>query len=157
MLYHSVLMHRLIDKQACTSFECLDRLLVNGGKWRMARVTVEDCLENVNSRFALVQLTVRRVLQLRRGAFPLINAPKNKEVVVALREIAAKKVTVDSIRQFEELDIPSLPASSSSLEESAAIHKELEEILESETQLGIDSEMEIKDDESLNETVEDED
>jgi DNA-directed RNA polymerase subunit omega len=123
----------------------------------MARVTVEDCLENVNSRFALVQLTVRRVLQLRRGAFPLINAPKNKEVVVALREIAAKKVTVDSIRQFEELDIPSLPASSSSLEESAAIHKELEEILESETQLGIDSEMEIKDDESLNETVEDED
>jgi DNA-directed RNA polymerase subunit omega len=123
----------------------------------MARVTVEDCLENVNSRFALVQLAVRRVLQLRRGAFPLINTPKNKEVVVALREIAAKRVTVDSIRQFEELDIPSLPASSSLMEESAAIHKEVEEILESETQLGIDSEMEVKDDASLNETMEDED
>jgi DNA-directed RNA polymerase subunit omega len=70
----------------------------------MARVTIEDCLERVENRFALVHLTVRRVLQLRRGATPLVDAPKNKEVVGALREIAVGRVTMDNIRQFEELE-----------------------------------------------------
>lgn len=67
----------------------------------MARVTVEDCLRQVENRFALVHLAVRRVLQLRKGATPLIDAPKNKEVVVALREIAAGKVTPENILELE--------------------------------------------------------
>ncbi|MEN6437175.1 MAG: DNA-directed RNA polymerase subunit omega [Syntrophobacter sp.] len=69
----------------------------------MARVTVEDCLRNVDSRFTLVHLAVRRVLQLR-GGMPLImeNSKGNKEVVMALREIASGSVTVDNIRQIEE-------------------------------------------------------
>jgi DNA-directed RNA polymerase subunit omega len=69
----------------------------------MARVTVEDCLKNVDSRFTLVHLAVRRVLQLRGGApLTMENVKGNKEVVMALREIAAEKVTVDNIREIEE-------------------------------------------------------
>ncbi len=62
----------------------------------MARVTVEDCLERVSSRFTLVYLTIERVKQLRKGAKPLV-ACKNKEIVTALREIAQGKVTFDNI------------------------------------------------------------
>ncbi len=71
----------------------------------MARVTVEDCLEKVDSRFSLVHLTVERVKQLRKGAKPLVRC-KNKEIVQALREIAAGKVTFENLeelsRQTEE-------------------------------------------------------
>ncbi|MFP6664982.1 MAG: DNA-directed RNA polymerase subunit omega [Deltaproteobacteria bacterium] len=59
----------------------------------MARVTVEDCLEKVPSRFELVVLASKRAKQLLKGSRPLIDA-NNKEVVSALREIAAGKVTV---------------------------------------------------------------
>ena len=57
----------------------------------MARITVEDCLEQVNNRFLLVQMTVRRLKQYREGYEPLVES-KNKQVVTALREIAAGKV-----------------------------------------------------------------
>ncbi len=57
----------------------------------MARVTVEDCLEHVENRFALVHLAARRARQLARGAHPLVKCD-NKPVVTALREIAAGKV-----------------------------------------------------------------
>jgi DNA-directed RNA polymerase subunit omega len=58
----------------------------------MARVTIEDCLKRVDNRFELIHLTAKRVEQLRRGAVPQVYAPKNKEIVRALREIAAGKV-----------------------------------------------------------------
>lgn len=67
----------------------------------MARVTIEDCLKKVNNRFSLVHLGAKRVIQLRKGAAPLVEAPKNKEVVLALREIAAGAVDFDSIAQLE--------------------------------------------------------
>ena len=67
----------------------------------MARVTIEDCLKKVNNRFSLVHLGAKRVIQLRKGAAPLVEAPKNKEVVLALREIAAGAVNFDSIAQLE--------------------------------------------------------
>lgn len=57
----------------------------------MARVTVEDCLEHVENRFALCHLAIRRVKQLEKGANPLVDC-KNKNVVRSLREIAAQKV-----------------------------------------------------------------
>ena len=77
----------------------------------MARVTIEDCLMKVNNRFTLVHLGAKRVIQLRKGATPLVDAPKNKEVVLALREIAAGKVDFDSILQIEpdELVTGALP------------------------------------------------
>lgn len=58
----------------------------------MARVTIEDCLKRVDNRFELIHLAAKRVEQLRRGAVPLVYAPKNKEIVRALREIAAGQV-----------------------------------------------------------------
>lgn len=57
----------------------------------MARVTVEDCLEKVPSRFELVLLAARRAKQLLKGSRPLVES-NNKEVVTALREVAAEKV-----------------------------------------------------------------
>jgi DNA-directed RNA polymerase subunit omega len=57
----------------------------------MARITVEDCLNNVNNRFALIHMAAKRVRQLRKGTEPTI-VSKNKDIVVALREIAAGNV-----------------------------------------------------------------
>lgn len=67
----------------------------------MARVTVEDCLREVPNRFSLVHLTAKRVRQLREGAPPMIPV-KNKEVVVALREIAAGYVYPVSAAEAEK-------------------------------------------------------
>ncbi len=64
----------------------------------MARVTVEDCLERVDNRFLLVMLASKRVKQLYKGARPMIeNKGENKNVVLALREIAAGKVNYDLV------------------------------------------------------------
>lgn len=57
----------------------------------MARITVEDCLKNVDNRFTLIHMAAKRVRQLRKGAEQTI-VSKNKDIVVALREIAASKV-----------------------------------------------------------------
>jgi DNA-directed RNA polymerase subunit omega len=71
----------------------------------MARVTIEDCLEKVNNRFLLVHLSAKRVMQLRKGAPLLIEAPKNKEVVLALREIAAGKINFDNIVKIDQDEV----------------------------------------------------
>ncbi len=60
----------------------------------MARVTVEDCLEHEENRFALVVLAARRARQLMKGA-PSLVPSKNREAVTALREIAAHRVHWD--------------------------------------------------------------
>jgi len=55
----------------------------------MARVTVEDCLENVDNRFELVMLATRRARQMREfGAEPMVPEENDKPTVIALREIA---------------------------------------------------------------------
>ncbi len=59
----------------------------------MARITVEDCLEKIPNRFELVLGAARRAKQLLKGARPLVES-NNKDVVTALREIAAGKITV---------------------------------------------------------------
>ncbi|TFG95026.1 MAG: DNA-directed RNA polymerase subunit omega [Myxococcales bacterium] len=61
----------------------------------MARITIEDCTRHVPNRFHLVQMTTIRAKQLKKGANPLVQAEENKEVVVALREIAAGCVQPD--------------------------------------------------------------
>ncbi len=74
----------------------------------MARVTVEDCLRVEPSRFRLIHLAIQRIKQLRKGAKPLVECD-NKEIVCALREIAAGKVTWENIEQLgketEELSL----------------------------------------------------
>ncbi len=57
----------------------------------MARISVEDCLKRVANRFALVTLASARTKQLYKGSAPRVQAD-NKEIVLALREIAAGKV-----------------------------------------------------------------
>lgn len=61
----------------------------------MARVTVEDCLDKVENRFLLVMLASKRVKQLYKGAKPLVDSRSNRQVVSALREIAAGKVSYE--------------------------------------------------------------
>ena len=60
----------------------------------MARITVEDCLQRIPNRFELVLGAAKRAKQLLKGARPLVETD-NKEVVTALREIAATKVTLE--------------------------------------------------------------
>jgi DNA-directed RNA polymerase subunit omega len=72
----------------------------------MARVTVEDCMKRVNNRFLLVHLASKRVIQLRKGAKALVEAPKNKEIVQALREIAAGVVTFETLPNLEPDQLP---------------------------------------------------
>jgi len=54
----------------------------------MARVTVEDCLDNVENRFDLVMVATRRARQISNGKEPLVELENDKPTVVALREIA---------------------------------------------------------------------
>ncbi len=63
----------------------------------MARVTVEDCLENVENRFKLVLLASKRARQLGKGAEEFIPRDNDKDTVLALREIAEGHVTEDNI------------------------------------------------------------
>jgi len=59
----------------------------------MARVTVEDCLENMDSRFELVLVASKRARQLARGHEANLEWDNDKPTVMALREIAEKMVT----------------------------------------------------------------
>ncbi len=59
----------------------------------MARVTVEDCLENVDNRFQLVLVATKRARQLANGRDAMVEWEKDKPTVVALREIAEGYVT----------------------------------------------------------------
>ena len=61
----------------------------------MARITIEDCMEQVPNRFQLVQMAAIRAKQLKRGAQAFLDKDTNKEVVTALREIADGIVTPD--------------------------------------------------------------
>ena len=58
----------------------------------MARITIEDCLKRVENRFKLIHMTAARVRQIREGAEYLVSSPKNEDIVVAMREVAAGKV-----------------------------------------------------------------
>jgi len=65
----------------------------------MARVTVEDCLENVDNRFELVMVSSKRARQLANGGKePLVDWENDKPTVVALREIAAGLITNDILK-----------------------------------------------------------
>jgi DNA-directed RNA polymerase subunit omega len=65
----------------------------------MARVTVEDCVDKVSSRFDLVLFSAHRARQLSGGAEPLLDRDRDKNPVVALREIAAKSVKPEDLKE----------------------------------------------------------
>ena len=60
----------------------------------MARITIEDCLERVENRFALAVAAMKRAKQIVKGAKPLCEETDNKSVVLSLREIAEERVKV---------------------------------------------------------------
>ena len=70
----------------------------------MARVTVEDCLDNVENRFELVLVAAKRTRQLMLGADPLVPEDRDKLTVIALREIAEGMIT-RSILEEQEIDL----------------------------------------------------
>ena len=65
----------------------------------MARVTVEDCVDKVSSRFELVLLAGQRAREIAAGASLTIERDNDKDPVVALREIAEETVTPDDLRE----------------------------------------------------------
>jgi DNA-directed RNA polymerase subunit omega len=73
----------------------------------MARITVDDCLENVDNRFELVMVTAHRAKRLlRKTAEPLIDDYRNnREVVTALREIADGAVKPIKVVETSQLEV----------------------------------------------------
>ncbi len=63
----------------------------------MARITVEDCLDNVDNRFELVLTATKRARQIANGAEPLVEEENDKPTVIALREIAEGFITAESV------------------------------------------------------------
>ncbi len=83
----------------------------------MARLTVEDCLENINNRYDLVLLASKRARQIARGADPQVEEEADKPTVIALREISEGLVTDENIDKLdrrpgfdeeEELEFPAV-------------------------------------------------
>ncbi|MCH9755771.1 MAG: DNA-directed RNA polymerase subunit omega [Gammaproteobacteria bacterium] len=66
----------------------------------MARVTVEDCLENVDNRFELVMVAAKRARQIAiHGAQPMVEWENDKPTVVALREVSEGLVGPDILQE----------------------------------------------------------
>jgi DNA-directed RNA polymerase subunit omega len=72
----------------------------------MARITVEDCLDVVNNRFELVVMASKRARQLAKGADPTLDNSEHddKPTVLALREIAARRIDEALIEQVEKAE-----------------------------------------------------
>jgi len=72
----------------------------------VARITIEDCLKRVKNRFLLVNMAAKRVRQIREGSEYLVSSPKNEDIVVSLREIAAGKITVqEDEKEAEKMEL----------------------------------------------------
>jgi len=65
----------------------------------MARITVEDCIEAVPSRFELVLVAAERARELNAGARSTVDVENEKTTVVSLREIAARNLDLDNLRE----------------------------------------------------------
>ena len=71
----------------------------------MARVTVEDCLSNVDNRFQLVLVATKRARQISLGSEPFVEEENDKPTVIALREIAEGLVTRDILNDEIEEEV----------------------------------------------------
>ncbi len=67
----------------------------------MARVTIEDCLNEIPNRFDIVVYAAKRARQIEMGADPLLDPEGDKPAVIALREIGDKLTTIESIERSE--------------------------------------------------------
>lgn len=125
----------------------------------MARVTVEDCVEKVENRFELVAIAAQRAKAIASGAAITINRDKDKDSVIALREIAQETITVESLKEQvtqnfqkplgieeEEFEIAETEASASDdsedeAEAAPAAPDEISELMDEETEALLPKEM----------------
>lgn len=82
----------------------------------MARVTVEDCLDNVENRFELVMVATKRARQIANGQEPLVESENDKPTVIALREIAEGKIGPEILSEVSAM--AHMGASLTSVEEA---------------------------------------
>ena len=113
--------------QICSTFFHVKKTIVHrtilGTK--MARITVEDCLDNVDNRFELVMVSSKRARQIRaQGKDPLVEADNDKPTVIALREIADGLVNADILNEKPSVEIEEITGSS--LEETQTIEQQEE-------------------------------
>ena len=91
----------------------------------MARITVEDCLDNVDNRFELVMVSSKRARQIQaQGKDPLVEADNDKPTVIALREIADGLVNADILNEKPSVEIEEI--TDSSLEEPQTVEQQEE-------------------------------
>lgn len=67
----------------------------------MARITVEDCLDKIGNRFELVLTATKRARQVAHGAEPMVEEENDKPTVIALREIAAGLIDIESVDMIQ--------------------------------------------------------
>ena len=109
----------------------------------MARVTVEDCVDKIPNRFDLVLMSAHRARQLSGGADPLVDRDRDKNPVVALREIANKSLKPDelkeefikSLQRHAEVDEPETAQPAEEVASDEVVHRQLteEELLRAPT------------------------
>ncbi len=92
----------------------------------MARITVEDCLDNLDNRFDLVLLATKRARQLAGGVDPLLPVDNDKPTVVALREIADGLIDSHNVEPEKVEEEPELSLEQALAEELAAESKPAE-------------------------------
>ena len=80
----------------------IETIPINIRRFFVARITIEDCLKRVSNRFLLVNMVAKRVRQIREGSDYLVSSPKNEDIVVALREVAAGKIIKVESEEKEE-------------------------------------------------------
>jgi DNA-directed RNA polymerase subunit omega len=68
----------------------------------MARITVEDCLQNINNIFEMVLVAAKRARRVAHGADALVELENDKPTVIALREIAAGHITPAILDEIEQ-------------------------------------------------------
>lgn len=101
----------------------------------MARVTVEDCVDKIPNRFDLVLLSAYRGRQLSGGAEPLVDRDRDKNPVVALREIANKELKpeelredfIKSLQRHAEVDEPETLPAPEEMANDEMLHRQLTE------------------------------
>jgi len=101
----------------------------------MARVTVEDCVDKISNRFDLVLLSAHRARQLSGGAETLVDRDRDKNPVVALREIAGKELKpedlkedfIKSLQRHAEVDEPESAQPTEEVASDDMLHRQLTE------------------------------
>ena len=93
----------------------------------MARITVEDCLDNVKNRFELVMISSKRARQLQiEGKEPLVSVDNDKPTVIALREIAEGLITADILTAKPRMELEQAEQELEAIASASASASELE-------------------------------